>query len=961
MRTNLGTAFFLILLLSAMSRSADRAPQMPMKVIYENSAEASWLNKKVLDARVLDDMSDPKTWAFQGQGSLTFPEGDTKEGFRRLRVQVNIHNQQPSTGRGSGLPSVLLKRAFPGEDWRRYNRLSFRIRPEMSGFHVLSLVVVLRNDGEEKVPDIYRREGHHYITLPNHQWTHVVWEITPLGRDKVTSVDFHYWVNKRIPDPSDSVAFEIASLELQRVDPDHYEGWNVAPGKISFSHTGYQLGSSKSAVAGDLAAREFTVVRADNGEPVLRKPVRTVKTRLGEFQDLDFSELRRPGEYFIRAGDTRTRSFRIGQSVWRDTIWKTINFFYGERCGFEIPGIHDVCHRDWQAVLGDKKIIMNGGWHDAGDLSQGLINTAEAVYAMFALAGKLQARGEDPVLLDRLIEEAKWGLDWVLKVRFDGGYRIGFAGINIWTNGIIGDADDRTRAALNNPNVNYLAAAAEAIASNVLRESDPALAARCLRVAEEDWKNAVAGKETPETLSTPAYAASEMELASVGILASLELFEVTGRPEYAEKARELARIVVNSQQRTYVGREFPLAGFFHTGPGRETIFHQFHRGNDQAPIVAMARLCETFPDDKDWIEWYSVVALYSEYQKRTARTTEPYSVLPAYVYKDDEYLKIVENDRYQSSREAYREQVLRGMPMGDGYYLKAFPVWFARRGNYGVLLSQAKGLSAAAHLRRDWTAAGLSQKQLQWVVGRNPFVQSTMWGEGYDFAQQYSVSSGDIVGSLPVGMMTRGNSDVPYWPSQNCYVYKEVWVHPSARWLWLMQDLNGPALVEGRVKPGAGKTVEFRDALTGEVASVRTDPARGTFRAFLPEGNYKVRAEGFETSVALLPGGTCTLDLHPGHAIDFSLTQETSPGGEVTIGLTARGSGRHVFALRAENLELRNPDKKLTLRPGAPGRLSWKARMKSADAPWVAVVIPDEDFSQRKDIIGMAPRFAAQR
>ena len=99
------------------------------------------------------------------------------------------------------------------------------------------------------------------------------------------------------------------------------------------------------------------------------------------------------------------------------------------------------------------------------------------------------------------------------------------------------------------------------------------------------------------------------------------------------------------------------------------------------------------------------------------------------------------------TREAFRAQVLQGMPMGEGWYLRAFPVWFARRGNYGMLLSQAKALSAAARLRGDSRAIDLAQRQAQWIVGRNPFVQSTMYGEGYDWAQQYSVSSGDFVGS----------------------------------------------------------------------------------------------------------------------------------------------------------------------------------------------------------------------
>ena len=41
-------------------------------------------------------------------------------------------------------------------------------------------------------------------------------------------------------------------------------------------------------------------------------------------------------------------------------------------------------------------------------------------------------------------------------------------------------------------------------------------------------------------------------------------------------------------------------------------------------------------------------------------------------------------------------------------------------------------------------------------------------------------------------MQSRGASDLPYWPSQNMYVYKEVWVHSTSRWLWLMEDLLAP-------------------------------------------------------------------------------------------------------------------------------------------------------------------------
>jgi hypothetical protein len=106
----------------------------------------------------------------------------------------------------------------------------------------------------------------------------------------------------------------------------------------------------------------------------------------------------------------------------------------------------------------------------------------------------------------------------------------------------------------------------------------------------------------------------------------------------------------------------------------------------------------------------------------------------------------------------------------------------------------------------------LAQRQAQWIVGRNPFTQSTMYGEGYDWAQQYSVSSGDFVGSLPVGMQSRGVTDLPYWPSQNTYVYKEVWVHSASRWLWLMADLVGGSS-DGRVTVPDGDATRRRDVV----------------------------------------------------------------------------------------------------------------------------------------------------
>ena len=74
----------------------------------------------------------------------------------------------------------------------------------------------------------------------------------------------------------------------------------------------------------------------------------------------------------------------------------------------------------------------------------------------------------------------------------------------------------------------------------------------------------------------------------------------------------------------------------------------------------------------------------------------------------------------------------------------------------------------------------------------------------------------------------------------------------------------------------------------------------------------------------------------------------------MTIKLRARGAGNHRFAVRTDNLTLDSPSKELTLRPGIVSTLEWRGRVGSADSPWVAVVAPDDDLSQRKEAMGTA-------
>jgi hypothetical protein len=754
-----------ILFVSHSAWSAE-IPIMPMSIIEENSLVHTWLTKPINESRPLCDMEDLSAWEHYGVGSIEITDRYAKTGRRSLKMTSKTFTDHPSkNGRPPGTCIALFK--VNNEDWSGFNRVSFWIYPDLPGFRTISMSTVLRNEGTFRVPDEYGRRGRNYFLLKNQQWNHIVWEITHLSRDRVKGIEFIYRMQGHEPGTTHTVSYYIDTLELQNVTPDHYEGWSVAPGRIAYSHTGYPLDGSKIAVTSDNVPSEFAVYDASNGKVRKKYPVGIIRTPLGEFRVLDFSELNEPGTYILQAGQLKTKPFKVGYNICESTIWKTINCFYCLRCGIEIPGIHGLCHEDWLAEHNGKKITYNGGWHDAGDLSQGLRNTCEATYAMFLLAEQLQE--SDRILSNRLLEEAMWGLEWILKNRFGDGYRGLWGTMDFWTDNIIGTVDDMTVNRVGNDAYhNFQAITAEAIACRLLKKSRPYMAERSLKYAIEDFQFATKNLPPPN-----------LQTYAIGAIASVELYQSTKQKDYSEKAVDFAEVILACQQQTEPSWDIPLSGFFYRTPARRHIQHYPHLAEDQLPIVALVMLCEAMPDHIKQSHWKKCVELYASYLEKTAEYTAPYYCFPASIYSLDE-----------SKDPKFMEQVKNGIRLSDKHYLRRFPVWFDLRGNYGVLLSQTRAMTASARLLKDRVLWDLAQKQLEWIAGLSPFCQSTMYGEGYDFAPQYTATSGDIVGGLPVGIQTSRNHDEPFWPADNCYNFKEIWIHPSSRWLGIMADLE---------------------------------------------------------------------------------------------------------------------------------------------------------------------------
>ena len=199
-------------------------------------------------------MEDLSSWSFTGAGEMTLTDVRAKDGRHSLRIR-STSNVAQVDGSGEWEDLVATQKVSPEKTGAGYNRISLWVYPDVVGAPAISCSLMLHNDGSHKLPDRYNEGRHESIILKNRIWNHVVWEIAPLDRDRVTALDFAYSLPKKLPDPGDQTILDIDQLELQSVVADHVEGWDVAPGKIAFSHSGYTTGSSKSAIASDLTAR----------------------------------------------------------------------------------------------------------------------------------------------------------------------------------------------------------------------------------------------------------------------------------------------------------------------------------------------------------------------------------------------------------------------------------------------------------------------------------------------------------------------------------------------------------------------------------------------------------------------------------------------------------------------------------------------------------------------------------
>lgn len=354
---------------------------------------------------------------------------------------------------------------------------------------------------------------------------------------------------------------------------------------IRINQIGYKTGDVKVAVfiaTGDVNIKSFRIIEINSGKSVLQKEIISKSESLPPFNScyrLDFTELKERGNYRIEAGKALSPDFRIGDDVYNGTADFLLNYMRQQRCGFN-PYLKDSCHmQDGYVIYGgpddSSHIDVTGGWHDAADYLQYVATSANAVYQMMFAFSENPSSFGDSFLQNGLpgqdnipdvLNESRWGLDWLLKMNPDPG---------VMYNQI---ADDRDHIGFRYPTedtANYgkgterpvyrctgkiqglfkyknratgiastagKFASAFARASYVYRETDHEFSKLLLSKAEAAFNYGLEHPGACQTApGTAPYFYEEDNWTDDMELAAIELYKITGKAEYLNNAIDFGR------------------------------------------------------------------------------------------------------------------------------------------------------------------------------------------------------------------------------------------------------------------------------------------------------------------------------------------------------------------------------------------------------------------------------------
>jgi hypothetical protein len=559
---------------------------------------------------------------------------------------------------------------------------------------------------------------------------------------------------------------------------------------VTMNQVGFMPEASKRCVLKDRTAEQFEVIRTTDQKVAFSGPLVESKGDFGTFYVGDFSAVKDTGTYYIRAGQSRSYPFRIGPGVYDDAIGMIVGYFSLQRCGPSETGYLAPCHCDDAVRLDNgKHQDTTGGWHDASDLRKWVGAT---IHGMIGLAQVYELAASDP-MRRRIMDELRWGNRYFLNMQEPAGYVMSHVGGdalrhgdgNRWTDNIVGleggepatidpppggsgskitivgNKDDRVIQTKPLDRLGqYKFVIAEAMMARLTKASDPAYSARCLEAAKRcyDW----CAKDRPE---------NSTERLGGAMAAAVELYRSTGQEQYKKDATDYASRLIQLQVTEPLDANDAVRGFYRAGTNNSEPYRDISHGC--LHLFGLCDLVELFPDYPDAGSWRNAIRLYTNDYLAAMSKRNSFGIVPyGFQSKQDPGNRKIGNYWYR-------------------YFMRPENWWVGVNAN---LASAGIGLVRAAKILDDPQLRAVAQRQLDWVLGCNPFYAGTVVGIGHNHPPQF-VNGGEFHPATPLlpGAVMNGlggtMDDQPFI-GDGVYNVSEYWTPMVSYTMWLMALLQ---------------------------------------------------------------------------------------------------------------------------------------------------------------------------
>jgi len=547
---------------------------------------------------------------------------------------------------------------------------------------------------------------------------------------------------------------------------------------ILVNHVGFVPGGAKYCVILHPPATDFCVVKGWSNNVVLRGQLRRVNGDLGDGWLGEFSAVREEGIYAVCCGPLRSRPIIVSRDALDQPLRVLFNYFPTQRCGDSPTGWHTPCHLDdARRVDTGEHVDLVGGWHQSCDLRKWTFGTPFGLVGLSQLGMLKNPRWDRGQIADEL----RWGNRYFHHmVRPDGGIMDHVVVPVRWQQRDVYPNDPPACAS-------YLMIVGQAMTARYLKDKDAGYSRKCLDVALGVWRHVTdpavsLGPYRPKIIPQfhdwligyfdGYYRGSALERGDA-LYAAIQLHEATGDEAFLDQACFLASDLVKLQVGGDVAVD-PVAACFHIGPNHSDLTAASIFG-----ALGLAELSALRPKHPDAPRWKHAVQLMAS-QKCDMANRNPWGLIPSYWSANRP------GAGRQGGTARYRYFLLYHGPKGS-----------IQLGPNHDILGNALFLLRASRLAGEKRYFDAACRQIDWVLGCNPFDASTVEGVGLNQPLRF-INGGEffpptpqIPGAVMTGIQGDDN-DNPEPFGNNCST--EYDMPPTAMLTWLLSELSSGKL-----------------------------------------------------------------------------------------------------------------------------------------------------------------------